>query len=304
MALSIAQNGLLSGGLICGVNEATVRTVVFRPGFRTSTVRSNQNVYTNWSCAVAACRKIAGPKVLLFDPSDGPLVVPPGHWDFGEGEVGWFMPICRLVISLDPFPSPSQSVLTVQDGASFSPNICAIDGAFDVRWYGTSRPMLEYTPSSVPRTIVLRNGCLFKSLGTQPVFHVQPDTTVFVLTGLGANFVTPNVALVEGSFYCILSTYCSLGPDSMRGPGTVFVQRSAANAFFPGLSAFPLLTGTFGAESPNLGAQLERSGAPSNITDSKALGYFAGDTWLDSSGPAAYVCVQSTPTGAIWLQIA
>lgn len=296
-------SGVAVADSFCGAYGATARTVIFRPGFRSPKVGPNQNVFSNWACAVAACRAIVGPKVLLFDPTDGPLVIPPGHWDFGDGEVGWFMPICRLVVSLDPFPTPAQAVLTVRDGASFSPNICAIDGAFDLRWYGTTQPMLEYTPASVPRTIVLRNGCLLKALGTQPVFHVQPGTTTFVLTGLGANFVTPNVAAVEGSFYCILSSYCNLNPDSLRGSGTVFIQRSAANAFFPGLAAFPNLMGPFDAESPNLGAQLQRSGAPSNLTDSKALGYFAGDTWLDASGPAAYVCVQSSPTGAVWLQI-
>lgn len=105
-----------SSGLACWSGASIARTVVFRPGYRPSkTTPNNTAIYSDWRCAVAALRAIAGPKILLLDPTDGALVVPPGFWDFGGGEVGWYLPLCRLVINLAPFPMPTPTILTVQD---------------------------------------------------------------------------------------------------------------------------------------------------------------------------------------------
>jgi hypothetical protein len=241
--------------------------------------------------------------VLLLDPTDGPLLVPAGAWDFGEGEVGWYLPLCRFTVELNPFPVPQPTVMTIQDGATFSPNVCLIDGALEIHYFGTTRPMLTYTPDSIYRTLNVRNGAMLHSVGGQPIARVDANATLFLNMMFGAVAATSGVFDVRGSLYCILAVYCRLADNSIVGNGTVFIQKAAQNAFFPGVGQFLGFTGTMNAFAPGVGTPYERPGTSPTVAENIAQGYFAGDTWLDSVAPAAWICVASTNVSATWLQI-
>lgn len=81
--------------------------------FRPAEPSPSGNVFASWLLLVTAAAAVVGPKIVYFDDTLAPCVIPAGAWDFGS---------CTSFIGCDGLPSgsggPNTTPLTIDDGAT------------------------------------------------------------------------------------------------------------------------------------------------------------------------------------------
>ncbi len=188
-----------------GQSVVPVSSFVFLPG---ST--NGGNVYADWPSLMIAMLLVPGSKILQFDDSIAPCVIPSGGpWDMTatiwKGVVG------------------RQVQVMVQEGASFA-KLRQFSDDLQITFTGASPPVADFdSTGTVPDTVTLDIGARIRCTGIGPFFSNLTSDGQGVLFALllNAEITNGGQAVIDCAAVGSLTTIAAAGPNAVLEAGTV-----------------------------------------------------------------------------------
>ena len=184
--------------LTTAVAASTQYVFVFRPGGTTSA-----NVYATWGPLVAAANGVQGQKVIEFDDSLSPCVIPVGTWNMTD---------CIWESS-----TAGNATVTIPQGVTFT-RLRYISDGVNVVFTGTTAPVADMTGLD---SFILNTGATITTSGAGPFFSLTDPTGTATIAMVFANsLITGTAPIVSvdnatASVNVIVGTLCNLQDNTI-----------------------------------------------------------------------------------------
>jgi hypothetical protein len=215
--------------------------------------------------------------------------------------------------------------LIIEDGASFTGNLCIIKGPFAIEYRGTSIPAFSYDfdqAQPMPTGLMLQNAASIWCSGGQPFFYAKgflrpPNDPYFTIvymesgTGLGVNSQpTSPVVVIDGSVLCpvnITGGTNIIKDNTLGGSGQFLIVVTTTVIFTDGSGAgFVYDPATQPSVTGNINyvrfvtQTFTKSGVPT-VNDDGTIGqYINGDVWIDQNTNDIYMLANNASGAAVW----